>query len=56
MATVIEVLKQAELRPEQLKELGLSAEWQQKLPLDFLETVGKLIEKNREALKELMKY
>jgi len=56
VTTILEVLKQTELKPEQLKALGLPPEWQDKLPLDFLQTVEKLIEKNREALKELMKY
>lgn len=56
MATIVEVLRKAELQPEQVKALGLPVGWQDKLPLEFLETVAKLIEKNREALKELVNY
>lgn len=56
VATIVEVLRKAKLQPEQVKALGLAAGWQDKLPLEFLETVAELIEKNREALKELVNY
>ena len=56
VAKVMEVLRKTELTPEQRKALGLSVGWQDKVSPEFLKTVSKIIDKNKEALKKLEKY
>lgn len=56
MTTIVARIRSVELDPRLRKALGLSPNWKEELPLEFLKIIAKHIERNKEAIEELKRY
>ena len=54
--SIKEKLKDLQFSPQQLKDLGVEVNWQDNIPIEFIEQVVAVAEKYKKAMEELKKY